>query len=331
MPHERAASSCSAASMPTTSYPDRAPSPSPARPCCALVAQASPGGKGANQAIAAAARRRSDPHGRFCGRRRGGESPLLDALAASRRRHSRRISKRPRAAYRPRDRRSSTTHAENSIIVSSRRQRAFLDAAVAYYAAPAIRADDVLRPAERAPCRSPTARQPRIARAAGATVVWNAAPAPTSTADDLIDVIDLLVVNEHELVLLVDDSSASLAGCPPAPAIRRLDPPTALALTSASGLLVVVCTLGADGSIFVDRRTSPTTCPPHACRRHRHHGCRRHRSSVTSPARCVPISVSTSACAPAAGALTVTRPGASSSIPPSRRRRALCSPARTAE
>ncbi|MET0480434.1 MAG: ribokinase [Mycetocola sp.] len=80
----------------------------------------------------------------------------------------------------------------------------------------------------------------RSARSAGATVVWNAAPAPASL-EDIPDAIDVLVVNEHELLCVAEllgfalqdrNELISAVG-------RRLD-------------AVVVCTLGADGSIVID-------------------------------------------------------------------------------
>ena len=64
----------------------------------------------------------------------------------------------------------------------------------------------------------------RVASGAGATVVLNPTPVPDS-AHDLFDDVDLLVVNEHELAHLADDIT-SLA--------RKAD-------------ATVICTLGADG------------------------------------------------------------------------------------
>jgi len=64
----------------------------------------------------------------------------------------------------------------------------------------------------------------RVASGAGATVVLNPTPVPDS-AHDLFDDVDLLVVNEHELAHLADDI-------------------TSLARTADA---TVICTLGADG------------------------------------------------------------------------------------
>nr|WP_284230025.1 PfkB family carbohydrate kinase [Arenivirga flava] len=68
------------------------------------------------------------------------------------------------------------------------------------------------------------------ARAAGATVVWNAAPAPTS-ADELVHDVDLLVVNEHELEAVAEllgvATGAGPEGAPPRrPASTPCSPPS---------------------------------------------------------------------------------------------------------
>lgn len=78
----------------------------------------------------------------------------------------------------------------------------------------------------------------RAARATGATVVWNAAPAPESV-DELIIDADLLVVNEHELTAIA--SMLSLPAAEVEAQIRAV----------ADYLDVdVVCTLGADGAAY---------------------------------------------------------------------------------
>lgn len=72
---------------------------------------------------------------------------------------------------------------------------------------------------------------------AGATVVWNAAPAPARAAD-LVERVDLLVVNEHEL-----DAVARLLGLEPS------GPDHEVAAVSARLGTDVVCTLGAAGAL----------------------------------------------------------------------------------
>ena len=92
----------------------------------------------------------------------------------------------------------------------------------------------------------------RVASGAGATVVLNPTPVPDSVRD-LFDDVDLLVVNEHELAHLADDI-ASLA--------RKAD-------------ATVICTLGADGVDVThrgERRAHRRVCGG----RGRHHRSRRH-------------------------------------------------------
>lgn len=77
------------------------------------------------------------------------------------------------------------------------------------------------------------------ARAAGAVVVWNAAPAPTS-AEELVPGVDLLLVNEHELAAvarLVDVVAADTDG--------------RIAGVAAATGADVICTLGAAGAAYL--------------------------------------------------------------------------------
>ena len=93
----------------------------------------------------------------------------------------------------------------------------------------------------------------RRARAAGAAVVWNAAPAPAGL-DEIVHDIDLLVVNESELVRL-----ASLLGIHPSDRegmpqllVRTL---AALRPDGADGI-DGVCTLGSEGAVYVSAEES---------------------------------------------------------------------------
>lgn len=81
----------------------------------------------------------------------------------------------------------------------------------------------------------------RAARTAGATVIWNAAPAPTDAADLLLEV-DVLVVNEHELA-----DVATLLGIPAA----HDDVPVMMAHVADRTGADVVCTLGAGGGAYL--------------------------------------------------------------------------------
>jgi len=77
-----------------------------------------------------------------------------------------------------------------------------------------------------------------LARDAGALVIWNAAPAPTSAAA-LIPGVDLLVVNEHELERL-----AALHG------VGGADTGELMAGIAEATGADVICTLGAAGAAY---------------------------------------------------------------------------------
>lgn len=79
-------------------------------------------------------------------------------------------------------------------------------------------------------------RAARIAAEAGGVVVLNAAPVPSST-DGLFDHVDVLVVNEHEL--------AGIAGLLP----NQHD--DNMALLAAASEASVVCTAGSDGAYLI--------------------------------------------------------------------------------
>jgi ribokinase len=86
----------------------------------------------------------------------------------------------------------------------------------------------------------------RAAREAGARVVWNAAPAPTAL-DAIPDTIDVLAVNEHELECI-----AELLG------VAQSDCNSLIAAVGRHLNTVVVCTLGGEGSIVVDGNRGET-------------------------------------------------------------------------
>ena len=127
---------------------------------------------------------------------------------------------------------------ENSIIIVGG-ANASLDDSVGRLL-PELDPDDVVLLQNELPATA-TATASRLAHRAGATVVWNAAPAPRSL-DELPPEIDLLVVNEHELAAVAllldidagdsDERVATMVG-------RRLD-------------AVVVVTRGGAGSLVVD-------------------------------------------------------------------------------
>jgi ribokinase len=81
----------------------------------------------------------------------------------------------------------------------------------------------------------------RIGAAAGCTVVLNAAPAPTSVRA-LFDGVDVLVVNEHELTLIAKLLSSSLSD-------RHGD----MNLLADASQATVICTAGSDGAFVTDQ------------------------------------------------------------------------------
>lgn len=191
------------------------------------------GGKGANQAVASA---RAGATVQFVGAVGASDgSPLVAALADDG------IDVTSIAAL---DRVSTgraivlvDDDAENSIVVVPGANFAIADQAVEAACASLLPGDILLLQHEVPISTSRLAA--RTARTAGATVLWNAAPAPAS-ADELIADLDLLIVNEHELAavssLLELDASQPLE--------VQLD-----AVGSALGA-DVVCTLGSAGATY---------------------------------------------------------------------------------
>lgn len=190
---------------------------------------------------------------------------------------------------------------ENSIIVIPGANGTLLGDEVSELLSDLRRTDIVLLQNELPPSAGMAAAQ--ASRAAGATVVWNAAPAP-SALGNIPDAIDVLVVNEHEL-----ERVAELLG------LAERDRDSLIVTVGRRLHAVVVCTLGGDGSIVVD-------------------GDRRERVPAASVdvvdttaagdtfigflASDLPsgkISAAHLRVAGAAAGLAVTRPGASDSIP----------------
>ncbi|MGA1835904.1 PfkB family carbohydrate kinase [Herbiconiux sp. 11R-BC] len=329
--------------------------PHPGETVLAHSAQTSPGGKGANQAIASAAAGAPTRMIGLVGDDTEAET-LLGALSA-RGVDTSRIARRPgtptgRAVVAVDDR------AENAIIVLAGANE-LLDAATVGASLRGIGAEDVLVLQNEVPAAANRAAA-TFARAAGATVVWNAAPAP-ATAADIVGDIDLLVVNEHELAQLAallgvgdrdsgdggdgDIDGVGGTGARDAQAgsggLESLLRRTAKALAAAAfapppghpRIPAAVCTLGSDGAVYVGASdtdstatgtgTGDDTSAPDA-----------DSGRVASPRV---LAVDTTAAgdtvvgylaahshlplgerlllAGAAGAVTVTRTGASSSIP----------------
>jgi ribokinase len=214
--------------------------PTPGETVIASTASASPGGKGANQAIAAAA---AGAVTRMIGMV-GDDSEAAAQLAALVLRGvdtdsvaTRRGVATGRAVVFVDD------SGENSIVVLSGAND-LLDGDVAATGLASISTGDVLVLQNEVPADANRAAA-RLARSLGATVIWNAAPAPTAAAD-LVHDIDLLVVNEHELKQISGILGIETTGEGPGnSALGALLAECARVLDAD-----VICTLGSDGAIF---------------------------------------------------------------------------------
>ncbi|MFH5878652.1 PfkB family carbohydrate kinase [Arthrobacter sp. NA-172] len=214
--------------------------PTPGETVIASTGSASPGGKGANQAIAAAA---AGAVTRMIGLV-GDDSEAVAQLAALLLRGvdtdsvaTRRGVATGRAVVFVED------SGENSIVVLSGAND-LLDEDVAATGLASISTGDVLVLQNEVPADANRAAA-RLAQSLGATVIWNAAPAPTA-ATDLVHDIDLLVVNEHELKQISGILGIEAIGeGPGSSALSVLLAECARALDADA-----ICTLGSDGAIF---------------------------------------------------------------------------------
>lgn len=90
----------------------------------------------------------------------------------------------------------------------------------------------------------------RAGRDAGATVVFNASPSG-ELAPELLDAVDVLLVNAHEAAQLIHSSGHSTAGLPAAGEPAEAWGPVAKAL-AAHGVRRAVVTLGAAGAVVLE-------------------------------------------------------------------------------
>jgi len=212
--------------------------PAPGETITALSVSTALGGKGANQAVAAA---RGGASVRFVGAAGAADGEAVVAAIAAEGidvEHVQRLEGVPtgRAIVMIDD------AAENSIVVLAGANRGFSPGSVAEALA-GIAAGELLLLQDEVPAEVNRAAA-AAARAAGATVIWNAAPAPTS-ADELVHDVDLLVVNEHEL-----EAVAALLEVP----VDGIDATLAAVASAIGG--DAVCTLGAEGAAYaVDGET----------------------------------------------------------------------------
>lgn len=266
--------------------------PSPGETVGARSLNTALGGKGANQAVAAA---RAGARVRMVGAVGSDGDALIAALAAEG------VDTNGVARL---DGLSSghavvliDDHGENSIVIPGANHAIPLQGVED--ACGRLLAGDVLLLQHEVPVEVSRAAA-RAARGAGATVLWNAAPAPTSI-DELIDEIDVLIVNEHELVAV-----AGLLGI-------DVNQPDLAAVVAERIAADVFCTLGAAGAVYrVEGITGNASAP---------------RVEVVDTTAAGDTSIGYLAAttglpfdlrlatALTAGSLAVTRPGASSSIP----------------
>jgi ribokinase len=126
--------------------------------------------------------------------------------------------------------------AENSIVVVPGANHAIPEAAVRH-ACRGLRPGDVLLLQNEIPAAL-SRLAAALAREAGAAVIWNAAPAPVS-AGELVPGASLLLVNEHELRRL-----AELHG------IGSRDTEALVTDLAYAADADVICTLGPDGAVY---------------------------------------------------------------------------------
>lgn len=276
--------------------------PGPGETVIASSAQTSPGGKGANQAIAAAA---AGSVAQMVGLV-GNDADAAALVHALEQRGVGTTSITNSGAPTGRAVVYVDDAGENSIVVLSGANQ-LLSSDHAARALASIATGDVLVLQNEVPAAANRSAA-RMAQLAGATVVWNAAPAP-ATAADLVREIDLLIVNEHELVQL-----SGLLGVrvqPHEPTVTNLE--ALLAATAEALDADAICTLGSAGAIYVADGVAGRVPAPKV------------RAIDTTAAgdtvvgylaahSSLPIEARLRLAA-AAGALTVTREGASSSIP----------------
>ncbi|QYH34665.1 ribokinase [Salinibacterium sp. M195] len=276
--------------------------PQPGETVIASDVSTSPGGKGANQAIAAAS-------AGAITRMIGAVGDDLDSTMVLEELAARGVDTDLIVTLR-----STTTgraivcvddSGENSIVVVSG-ANAHLNELIAETGLATISAGDILVLQNEVPAAANFAAA-RLAKSAGAIVIWNAAPSPMSAAE-LVHDLDLLIVNEHELkrvgaVLEVahgDEGSSSELG-------------ELLTAVSRKLRTDAICTLGSEGLIFTIGAQHGSVPAPKA----------QPRDTTGAGDAFVGYLASQPALpwvdrlqlAAAAGAITVTQTGASTSIP----------------
>lgn len=193
-------------------------------------------------------------------------------------------------------------HGENAIIVCPGANQS-LTAAHVEESLGAVRPGDVLVLQLEVPVAT-VRRAARTARAKGAFVILNAAPAPTSV-ERLFDDVDLLVVNEHELAVVGRLSGATAEEL----ADRTLE------LAGATGT-AVICTAGAGGAFAAAHGTVQHVPAPSVAAVDTTGAGDTFVGYLAAALLAAPSDLAGAlAAATAAAARAVTRPGAMESIP----------------
>lgn len=212
--------------------------PSPGETVLAASSDAVPGGKGNNQAVAAARAGAEVTFVVALGRDAAGDRLAAEARAAGVRVLDRRVDAATGTALITVD-----AAGENSIVVDSGANARLRELTAAEREA--VTAADVLLLQLETPLET-VVEAAALARAAGTLVVLNAAPV-RSLPPALLDDIDLLVVNEHEAVLLAPGAGS----------------PREAAVALAGDARAVVLTLGGEGALVVVPGADPVAVPAH--------------------------------------------------------------------
>lgn len=214
--------------------------PAPGETVLARDSRAFPGGKGLNQAVAAA---RTEPGTAFVTSL--GRDAAGDELAGV-------LGNEPLTLHARRgDLRTGTAHitvderGENAIVVDSGANTALLRLTAEEKSL--VAAADALLLQLEIPLASVT-EAARTARAAGTVSILNAAPIRPLPAE-LLDALDVLIVNEHEARELASDCGIA----------AQSDDGLAAALTALVPLVLV--TLGSDGVVVAIRGREPARAP----------------------------------------------------------------------
>lgn len=213
--------------------------PQPGETLLATGASQHPGGKGNNQVIAAARAGASVAFIVAMGRD-AASSQLREAL------NDAGVDSMVREVDAPTGTALITVDesAENTIVVNSGANAALI--ALTETEASAIQAANYLLMQLETPIETVLAAA-RVARAANTVVVLNAAPARQLPVE-LLELVDILIVNEHE-ALLVASGIPTAGALPPAVNVNNA---AAVGEKLRSAIPAVVLTLGGDGAMVVD-------------------------------------------------------------------------------